>query len=213
MTNIFADFRHLVVAALDDLAGMGSRRAASISLGSRSSRRAIPPMAISRPTRRWCSRAPPKRTLWRSQSGSSAQPGASSSAAIIAARRVKIEAPEQALASLRPFVESLRATCRLQPTGLTKYEAGVLTAGLDVLPDDFGATTIEPDAPIGRVALAVLRRHFEALRANEPGARLGDDIEELHDMRVASRRLRAAMSLFADVLRLQRRSSWMTSGG
>ena len=121
-------------------------------------------------------------------------------AVITRLHRVKIEAPEQALASLRPFVESLRATCRLQPTGLTKYEAGVLTAGLDVLPDDFGATTIEPDAPIGRVALAVLRRHFEALRANEPGARLGDDIEELHDMRVASRRLRAAMSLFADVL-------------
>ncbi len=114
--------------------------------------------------------------------------------------RVKIEAPEQALASLRPFVESLRVTCRLQPTGLTKYEAGVLTAGLDVVPDDFGATTIEPDAPIGRVALAVLRRYFTALLLKEPGARLGDDIEELHDMRVASRRLRAAMSLFADVL-------------
>ena len=114
--------------------------------------------------------------------------------------RVKIEAPEQALASLRPFVESLRATCRLQPTGLTKYEAGVLTAGLDVVPDAFGTTTIEPDAPIGRVALAVLRRNFAALLAKEPGARLGDDVEELHDMRVASRRLRAAMSLFADVL-------------
>jgi triphosphatase len=114
--------------------------------------------------------------------------------------RVKIEAPEQALASLRPFVESLRATCRLQPTGLTKYEAGILTAGLDVVPDAFGTTTIEPDAPIGRVALAVLRRHFAALLAKEPGARLGDDVEELHDMRVASRRLRAAMSLFADVL-------------
>jgi CHAD domain-containing protein len=36
--------------------------------------------------------------------------------------------------------------------------------------------------------------------AKEPGARLGDDIEELHDMRVASRRLRAALALFADHL-------------
>jgi triphosphatase len=36
--------------------------------------------------------------------------------------------------------------------------------------------------------------------AKEPGTRLGDDIEELHDMRVATRRLRAALSLFADVL-------------
>src|SRR5262249_19378386 len=32
------------------------------------------------------------------------------------------------------------------------------------------------------------------------GTRLGDDIEELHAMRVASRRLRAAISLFADAL-------------
>lgn len=38
------------------------------------------------------------------------------------------------------------------------------------------------------------------LLAKEPGTRLGDDPEELHDMRVAGRRLRAALSLFADVL-------------
>jgi triphosphatase len=114
--------------------------------------------------------------------------------------RVEIEAPEPALAGLRPFVERLRAACRLQPTGLTKYEAGVLTAGLETVPDAFGATAIEPDASIGRVGLAVLRRHFAALLAKEPGTRMGDDIEELHDMRVASRRLRAAMSLFADAL-------------
>ena len=34
---------------------------------------------------------------------------------------------------------------------------------------------------------------------NAPGTRLGDDIEALHDMRVASRRLRAALSIFAKV--------------
>ena len=36
--------------------------------------------------------------------------------------------------------------------------------------------------------------------AKEPGTRLGDDVEDLHDMRVASRRLRAAIALFAGVL-------------
>jgi len=36
--------------------------------------------------------------------------------------------------------------------------------------------------------------------AKEPGTRLGDDVEELHDMRVASRRMRAALSLFSDTL-------------
>jgi len=120
--------------------------------------------------------------------------------AVTRLHRVEIEAPEPALASLRPFVEEMRAACRLQPTGMTKYEAGVLTAGLETDPDAFGPTAIEAEAPIGRVGLAVLRRHFAAFLAKEPGTRLGDDIEELHDMRVAGRRLRAALSLFADVL-------------
>ena len=114
--------------------------------------------------------------------------------------RVEVEAPEATFAALRPFVEQLRTECRLQPAGLTKYEAGVLAAGLTSPSDSFGPVEIEPDASIGRVALAVLRRQFAALLAKEPGTRLGDDTEELHDMRVASRRLRAALSLFEEFL-------------
>ena len=114
--------------------------------------------------------------------------------------RVKIEAPEAALAALRPFVERLRDACRLQPAKLTKYEVGALAAGLETVPVGFGSTSVEAETSIGRVGLAVLRRQFAALHASEPGTRLGDDSEALHDMRVASRRLRAALSLFADVL-------------
>jgi triphosphatase len=36
--------------------------------------------------------------------------------------------------------------------------------------------------------------------AHEPGVRLGEDPEELHDMRVATRRLRAALKLYSEVL-------------
>jgi triphosphatase len=36
--------------------------------------------------------------------------------------------------------------------------------------------------------------------AHEPGVRLGEDPEELHDMRVATRRLRAALKLYAEAL-------------
>ena len=53
---------------------------------------------------------------------------------------------------------------------------------------------------MGELAYAVLRRQLAVLRAKEPGTRLGEDPEELHDMRVATRRLRAALALFADVL-------------
>lgn len=114
--------------------------------------------------------------------------------------RVVIEVPEATVSALEPFVQQFQTACRLQPAQLTKYETGALTVGLQLVPEEYGSTAIEADAPIGRVALAVLRRQFTALLAREPGTRLGDDPEELHDMRVASRRLRAALSLFADVL-------------
>ena len=114
--------------------------------------------------------------------------------------RVEVEAPEATLAALRPILERLRTECRLRPAGATKYEAGALAAGLTSPPDSFGPVEIEPDASIGRVGLAVLRRQLAALLAKEPGTRLGDDSEELHDMRVASRRLRAALSLFEEFL-------------
>ena len=126
------------------------------------------------------------------------RPGAGGAATRL--HRVEIEVPDATASALGPFVEQFRTACRLQPAQLTKYETGALTVGLELLPEEYGPTEIEPDAPIGRVALAVLRRQFTALVAREPGTRLGDDPEELHDMRVASRRLRAALSLFADVL-------------
>jgi triphosphatase len=116
-------------------------------------------------------------------------------------RRVEVEVPEAAEAAVASLVEDLREACGLQPAGLSKYEAGLLSAGLGVpSPDTFGPTDVDPEAPIGAVARAVLRTHFAAMLAHEPGTRLGDDIEELHDMRVATRRLRAALSLFSDAL-------------
>ncbi len=38
--------------------------------------------------------------------------------------------------------------------------------------------------------------HFQHMLYHEPGTRLGEDIEELHDMRVATRRMRAAFRVF-----------------
>ena len=40
--------------------------------------------------------------------------------------------------------------------------------------------------------------HFQRMLYHEPGTRLGEDIEELHHMRVATRRMRAAMRVFED---------------
>jgi len=46
----------------------------------------------------------------------------------------------------------------------------------------------------------MLRRAFAAFLAREPGTRLGEDSEALHQMRVATRRLRAIGSVFAPAL-------------
>ncbi len=50
------------------------------------------------------------------------------------------------------------------------------------------------------VALANLRRYLSAWHLHEPGARLGDDPEELHDLRVAGRRLDAILRQFRSSL-------------
>ncbi|HUW13679.1 MAG TPA: CHAD domain-containing protein [Anaerolineae bacterium] len=43
----------------------------------------------------------------------------------------------------------------------------------------------------------VLRFHFQHMLSHEPGTRQGAHIEELHDMRVATRRMRSAFRVFA----------------
>ena len=49
-----------------------------------------------------------------------------------------------------------------------------------------------PDTPLARV-LAAMRRYLQAVYAHDPGTRLGAEPEELHQMRVAVRRLRALL--------------------
>ncbi len=55
---------------------------------------------------------------------------------------------------------------------------------------------IDPDDSMAEAARKTLYFHFQRMLAHEPGTRLGEDIEELHDMRVATRRMRAAMRVF-----------------
>jgi CHAD domain-containing protein len=53
---------------------------------------------------------------------------------------------------------------------------------------------------IGEVATANLSRYMAAWHLHEPGARLGDDPEELHDLRIAGRRLAAILRQFQSFL-------------
>jgi CHAD domain-containing protein len=116
-------------------------------------------------------------------------------------RRVEVEVQPDWLQALEPIVEQLRLTCGLQPARLSKFEAGLLALGEEIPgTPELGPTEISATSTMGDVAFAALRRQLAVLSAKEPGTRLGEDPEELHDMRVATRRLRAAFSLFEGVL-------------
>ncbi len=53
-----------------------------------------------------------------------------------------------------------------------------------------------PDDPMSEAGRKVLSTHFMKMLANEAGTREGADIEFLHDMRVSTRRMRAAFRIF-----------------
>jgi len=55
---------------------------------------------------------------------------------------------------------------------------------------------ISPDDPMWEAGRKVLLFHLSRMLEHEPGTREGIDIEELHDMRVATRRMRSAFRTF-----------------
>jgi CHAD domain-containing protein len=59
------------------------------------------------------------------------------------------------------------------------------------------APGVLPDDPMSEAGRKVLRFHFERMLEHEPGTRMGEDFEELHDMRVATRRMRSAFRVFS----------------
>lgn len=122
-------------------------------------------------------------------------------------KRVEVEVDDPGRPEIAEFVERLRVDCRLTPATMSKFEAGFLANGLVApAPPDVGATEVGPESTTGELAFAILRRHFAAVVAHEPGTRLGDDPEELHDMRVSSRRIRAVLSLFSSALPVRSRA-------
>lgn len=58
------------------------------------------------------------------------------------------------------------------------------------------ALGVLPDDSLPEAARKVLRYHFARMRTKEAGSRSGSDVEDLHDMRVAMRRMRAAWRVF-----------------
>jgi len=121
-------------------------------------------------------------------------------------QRVEVEVVPAWVERFEAFVDALRRECGLQPAALSKFEAGLLAAGLRVPPPpELGPVSFDSNPSVGEVAFAVLRRNFAAVLAHETGTRLGEDVEELHDMRVGTRRTRAALALFENALPVRAR--------
>jgi len=115
--------------------------------------------------------------------------------------RVQLKGIEPDDPALVRFAAALESGCGLARAGGTAFASALHRLGVTPPPSPVpGPFTSEPDAPVRALAYAVLRRHLASFLKNEPGTRLGEDPEALHDMRVASRRLRAALALFREIL-------------
>ncbi len=112
-------------------------------------------------------------------------------------QRVEVEALTEAHAPLQSLVKTLRSDCALEAASDTKYSRGLQSVGLAPGPaPEFAPTAVDASMSIVEVALANLRRYLSAWYLHEPGARLGDNPEELHDLRVAGRRVDALLRQF-----------------
>jgi len=81
----------------------------------------------------------------------------------------------------------------------TRLEWGLLSSDGDVLLSTTAGQKLlglNPWDAMPTAARKVLSYWYRQTRAHEAGTRLGEDPEELHDMRVATRRMRSALNLF-----------------
>jgi CHAD domain-containing protein len=116
-------------------------------------------------------------------------------------QRVEVEAMTESLEPLQSLVKTLQSDCALQKATDTKYSQGLKSVGLAPSPaPQFAPMAVDASMSILDVALANLRRHVSAWHLHEPGARLGENPEALHDLRLAARRLDATLSQFREFL-------------
>jgi CHAD domain-containing protein len=103
---------------------------------------------------------------------------------------------------------------QFNPTAATDARLEVLEqpAGQEVSttleepPDEPG---LEADDTMAEAARKTFYLHLRRMLYHEPGTRLGEDIEELHDMRVATRRMRAAFRVFGDYLDMEQMAPFL----
>lgn len=104
-------------------------------------------------------------------------------------------APDEVQASIDKPVEKKKKKVKELTKKVKKKKAK--KGNVDSLPIQ-AKMGLDPTDSMAEAGRKVLAFHYTYLLAHEPGTRLGEDIEELHDMRVATRRMRAAFQVFGD---------------
>jgi CHAD domain-containing protein len=83
----------------------------------------------------------------------------------------------------------------------TEAQAKKQADGEPPLPEPRASIGVLPDDPLAEAGRKVLLFHFAEMLKHEAGTRQGEDIEDLHKMRVATRRMRAAFEVFGEAFK------------
>lgn len=96
------------------------------------------------------------------------------------------------------FARRLAKRDGLTPSRCSKFERAAGLIGLPRYEYGAGAPDFDAKTPTGRVARDYCLAQLDTARAHELGTRVGLDTEQLHKMRVAIRRMRSALRMFAN---------------
>jgi triphosphatase len=120
----------------------------------------------------------------------------------LAVRELELEMKEGDPARLYDLARQVHEAVPVRIENISKAERGYALAGA-VAPRAVKATPValKRKASMGEALAGILRNCLEQMQANEQGVQAGE-VESLHQMRVGLRRLRAAMAMVKDLVRL-----------
>jgi inorganic triphosphatase YgiF len=115
--------------------------------------------------------------------------------AVVAYTEVEIELRHGTRDDVVQLARTLQQQFALIPSAESKFSRGVMLLHGSQLTAPLPVVSVTDT--LGQAVRKIVALHLQRLRACDPGTRLGEDPEALHDMRVATRRLRAAERAFA----------------
>jgi CHAD domain-containing protein len=114
-------------------------------------------------------------------------------------REVEVEIEDSAPDDLLPkVVQRLRAAGAGEPDNTPKVVRALGPRALEPLPG--GVTTVGSGSTMGEVVQAAVGNALHRMVGHDPGVRLGDDPEDVHQARVGTRRLRSDLRTFRPLL-------------